>query len=84
MSEQQTAHCPFLNRTDPRCADHFKLDHLQHAFKYCFASYMTCPVYAQRLFERRVRQLTASQGHPHADANPLHQINVRSRPTPAA
>jgi hypothetical protein len=49
-------HCPFLNRSDRRCSEHFRLDHLQHAFKYCFDEYQTCPVYAEQLAERQGRR----------------------------
>ena len=48
-------HCPFLNRADSRCAAHFCLDRLNHAFKYCFDRYTACPVYTQLLMERRIR-----------------------------
>src|SRR5689334_18570645 len=47
------SHCPFLNRSDSRCCESFKLDRLQHAFKFCFDKYKTCPVYADLLSERQ-------------------------------
>lgn len=53
----RSEHCPFLNRADVRCSGHFSLDHLQHAFKYCFDRYKACPVYLELLLERRVRRL---------------------------
>jgi len=53
-------HCPFLNRSDRRCSEHFRLDHLQHAFKYCFDEYQTCPVYAEQLAERQGRRAAAA------------------------
>ena len=52
-------HCPFLNRSDHRCSDFFRLDHLQHAFKFCFDQYQACPVYAQQLAERQGRRAAA-------------------------
>ena len=52
----QGNHCPFLNRADRRCSEHFSLDHLQHAFKYCFDRYTTCPMYMELLSERRSRR----------------------------
>jgi hypothetical protein len=55
-------HCPFLNRLDARCSDYFRLSHLQHAFKYCFDEYQTCPVYAQQLAERQERRAAAAAG----------------------
>ena len=50
-------HCPFLNRSDARCSQYFHLSELQHAFEYCFDQYTACPVYLERLVERRVRQI---------------------------
>jgi len=50
-------HCPFLNRSDHRCADKLRLDHIDHAFDYCFGEYKACPVYLEQLTERRVRRL---------------------------
>ena len=52
-------HCPFLNREDDRCADHFQVSHLQHAFRYCFNHFKACPTYLELLVERRVRQVQA-------------------------
>ena len=49
-------HCPFLNRSDSRCSDSFRLSQLQHAFKHCFDAYQSCPVYAQQLAERQGRR----------------------------
>jgi DNA-binding GntR family transcriptional regulator len=54
MSNQ--SHCPFLNREDARCANHFSLDRLDHAFHHCFGSYSACPTYHEMLTERRYRQ----------------------------
>ncbi len=48
-------HCPFLNRTDSRCAEHLKIDRLGHAFEFCFDVYAACPVYLDLLIERRTR-----------------------------
>ena len=48
--------CPFLNRSDPRCGRHFRLENLQNAFRYCFGAFETCPQYAQLLMERRARR----------------------------
>lgn len=49
-------HCPFLNRADGRCAKHLSLDNLQYALEYCFDQYQQCPVYLERLVERRLRR----------------------------
>jgi len=53
-------HCPFLNRSDRRCSEFFRLSHLQHAFKFCFDEYQSCPVYAEQLAERQERRAAAS------------------------
>lgn len=52
-------HCPFLNRADARCSEAFNLDRLDHAFKYCFGRYTSCPIYVELLIERRVRHSAA-------------------------
>jgi hypothetical protein len=49
-------HCPFLNRTDSRCAAHLCLEDLDYAFRYCFDRYKSCPTYLELLVERRVRR----------------------------
>jgi hypothetical protein len=49
-------HCPFLNRTDERCGQHFTLEQMEHAFVHCFDLYTHCPVYQELLIERRVRR----------------------------
>ena len=54
-------HCPFLNRSDERCAENFNIDHLQHAFKFCFGRYKTCPSYIELLVERRIRRGEAAE-----------------------
>lgn len=53
---ERVNHCPFLNRADSRCSNHFSLDRLGHAFDHCFGSYKTCPTYLELLVERRVRR----------------------------
>lgn len=55
MSERVN-HCPFLNRSDDRCATHFSLDRLGSAFDHCFGSYGGCAAYQEMLAERRLRQ----------------------------
>jgi hypothetical protein len=54
--EQRALHCPFLNRADSRCSNHFSLDRLNHAFDHCFDRYKSCPTYLELLVERRVRR----------------------------
>jgi hypothetical protein len=60
MSNQES-HCPFLNRADSRCANHFSLDKLDRAFDHCFGAYQSCPTYAEMLDERRDRR--TAEGH---------------------
>jgi hypothetical protein len=72
-------HCPFLNRSDARCSDYFRLSHLQHAFKYCFNEYQTCPVYAEQLAERRERRAAVAGAVKHASSNSLVSINLPAR-----
>ncbi len=62
MSEQPR-HCPFLNRSDARCAERFNVGHMQHAFRHCFATYKACPTYLELLVERRIKRLTESAVH---------------------
>jgi hypothetical protein len=62
-------HCPFLNRTDGRCAEHFSLDHLNHALMYCFGTYQSCPVYFQLLNERQVRRGASPPAPPEIATN---------------
>ena len=61
-------HCPFLNRSDHRCSDKLRLDHIDHAFDYCFGDYKACPVYLEQLAERRVRRLCGLLTPPEAAA----------------
>ena len=56
LSSERSQHCPFLNRTDFRCGKHFHLEHLDHAFEFCFDRYTACSTYLERLVERRLRQ----------------------------
>jgi len=55
MSEHES-HCPFLNRSDYRCSNHFSLDKLEAAFDHCFGTYQACPTYLEMLGERKSRQ----------------------------
>lgn len=49
-------HCPFLNRSDARCATHLSLGGLTDAFDHCFDRYPTCGAYRELLAERRTRR----------------------------
>ena len=66
-------HCPFLNRSDSRCSDNFNIDHLQHAFKFCFGRYKACTTYVELLVERRMRRGEAAER--------LHAAATRSAET---
>jgi hypothetical protein len=57
----QVEHCPFLNRSDERCAENFNIDHLQHAFRFCFGRYKACPTYTTMLVERMARRGAVAQ-----------------------
>jgi hypothetical protein len=72
---QHAPHCPFLNRADERCSQHFSLDRLDHAFRYCFDGYHACPVYAQLLTERRERRAAGDAAGELGDANHAPQTS---------
>jgi hypothetical protein len=72
-------HCPFLNRSDRRCSDYFRLSHLQHAFKFCFDEYQACPVYAEQLAERQGRRAavaTVAGAVKHGSSNSPREVVV--------
>jgi len=72
-------HCPFLNRADARCAEHFNMQGLRHAFDHCFGQYSRCPVYFEMLMERRTRRAVAgaeAQEHPEDGRTSLVQVTV--------
>ncbi len=67
-------HCPFLNRADSRCAEHLKIDRLDHAFEFCFDVYAACPVYLDLLIERRTKSADRLE-EPAAQTLPAVQHN---------
>jgi hypothetical protein len=74
--------CPFVNRPDSRCGQRLNIDRLDHAFKFCFDGYSACPVYLERLLERRVRLTRESVVKPGlVDAYGSSYVQLR---TPAA
>ena len=76
----QCPHCPFLNRADARCSNHFNLDSLGHAFAYCFGQYQQCPMYRDLLAERRERRYNASVGRDGSHApQPVIQVTLHGR-----
>lgn len=68
-------HCPFLNRKDERCAEHFSVGRMQHAFDHCFAQYAECPTYRELLDERNIRRDASGE---------LVPMTIAGRPVPAA
>ena len=73
MSAESVSHCPFLNRSDPRCSSSFRLERLRHALEFCFDQYQSCPHYAQQLAERQARRAAA--------VTQLVQITIAARHT---
>jgi hypothetical protein len=69
-------HCPFLNRSDRRCSEFFRLSHLQHAFKFCFDEYHACPVYAEQLAERQGRRAAVAGAVKHATSSTSNLVSV--------
>lgn len=63
-------HCPFLNREDARCAECFTVNHMDHAFAYCFDRYKACPMYLELLVERRLKQT-------HQNLRPAHESDAQ-------
>lgn len=76
-------HCPFLNRADSRCSEHFSLDRLGHTFDYCFGYYEGCAVYLELLVERRVMRARGQEVHGAGDdsnfGGKLIQVTVSGR-----
>jgi hypothetical protein len=68
-------HCPFLNQSDSRCSEQRDLNHLSHAYHYCFGAYQTCPVYVELLSARLSRRMKAA--HAHATASiPARETSI--------
>lgn len=79
--DSHARHCPFLNRSDPRCGGSLSLDRLPFAFQFCCNDYHACGVYAELLTERRLRHVA---GLSRADtevshASPTIQVTVARR-----
>ncbi|HWB54451.1 MAG TPA: hypothetical protein VG722_09670 [Tepidisphaeraceae bacterium] len=77
MSEN-IEHCPFLNRADRRCARHLNLSQLNHAMEYCFDRFEYCPIYLQRVTERRQRGMVMTNTSSYG-ASRLVQLQVPAR-----
>lgn len=69
----QGRHCPFLNRNDARCAEHFRVARLQHAFDHCFNAYSACPSYREMLTER------AGRAESDASIGPVVTLTIQGR-----
>ena len=52
--------CPFLEKSDARCATHLTLANLCGAFAHCADEYASCPTYRKLLAE-----LISPNGHHH-------------------
>ncbi|NLW86861.1 MAG: hypothetical protein GXY38_08305 [Planctomycetes bacterium] len=44
--------CPFINKADNRCANHWTLRNIMQTFLHCADSYHACPVYRTLLQEQ--------------------------------
>jgi hypothetical protein len=69
-------HCPFLNRSDRRCAKHLNISHLDHALEFCFDRFEQCPVYFQLADERKQRGQSAFTNTATYAASRLIQVKV--------
>ena len=78
---QSAEHCPFLNRSDARCSQIFNLRGLEHAYKFCFGNYETCPRYQQLLSERQGKRSAAV--HPQVLVQISHIARTPRRRTAA-
>ena len=73
-------HCPFLNRSEPRCSENLSLEDLRHAFSHCFGEYQECPAYAVLLDERETRRYASvRRGGDLVHAPRLIQVSVARR-----
>jgi hypothetical protein len=70
-------YCPFLNRSDDRCSDHFNIGRLGQTFGHCFGAYNACPVYLELLVERRLRRLSGSMHRPELDDSQMRTPDAR-------
>jgi len=43
--------CPFVDKSDARCATHLTLANLTRAFAHCAGDYTVCPIYEQLVNE---------------------------------
>jgi hypothetical protein len=44
---EENSVCPFVDKSDVRCATHLTLANLARAFAHCADEYTVCPIYAQ-------------------------------------
>jgi hypothetical protein len=79
--QEMSDHCPFLNRSDRRCSEVFRLSQLQHAFKFCFNEYHACPVYAEQLAERQGKRAAVAVRHGGNGSNGSQLLVTVSIPT---
>lgn len=48
--------CPFLEKSEPRCAEHLQMRNIFTAFAHCADRYTDCPVYARLIRDARPLQ----------------------------
>ncbi len=72
-------HCPFLNRSDPRCSASLTIERLRFAFEFCCNEYQACDVYRELLIERRLRHPAAPSPAGTEHASPIVHVTVARR-----
>jgi hypothetical protein len=72
-------HCPFLNRSDRRCAKHLNLSNLDHALEFCFDRFQDCPVHMELTVERRFHGQNSFTNVPSYAPSRLIQVKIPAR-----
>ena len=67
--------CPHVDRNDHRCASHFSLGGIEHAFGVCFGAFGECPMYHAINREARHRDRAGSVDS-HALPLPFTSITI--------
>jgi len=55
--------CPFIDKSDPRCAAHLNLGNVSHAYGYCADRYQMCLIYQELINDDRNSQREESTYH---------------------
>jgi hypothetical protein len=53
--DQAAPVCPYIDRSDPRCAERLTILNLREAFQFCFGHAPACPVHRQIRYEESRR-----------------------------